>query len=823
MSYIDRLFGFDKKEAQLRKELSKEIRTETAKQTKKVSKAIITHLDKSMTKSELDGVDAKGIKRYQVDLTGENKVYSKTKPGASVSFDVLREFSITHEVSRACINCRKRQITALDWDIVPAEKDDKNDYSKDIIFVKGFFKNIGGRTKFRSFQNKAIEDVLTLDALALYKQKRLNGELMSLINVDGATIRLRVDQAGNTPEPPEIAYKQVIRGKVLAELTADEMYYEMMNPRSNSPYGLAPLESLLVVVSSSLKAGLHNLSYLTEGNIPEGFFGVPKDWTPQMIKDFQENWDAVMAGDESATRKLRFTPEGSYTATKKPSDMAWESFNEWLLKVTCALFDVQPQEIGFLPKQGLGGKGFSEEQNIITDRKSVKPLANFFTEIWDDVIQNDLGFPYLKFKYLGLETKDEKAHAETNEVLIRSGQRTVDELRSEDGLDPVGVNKPFIIGNPTFIDEESLTQKQKNAEAMAQAVNQPNTQPEENPTGEEDPNTQKRHEEIIDEFKKFRKMSIRLIKDGKYREFQPEFIPEMVASEINKQLKKCKDVSEAKEIFKTAMSNENIEHIAHNHIEKKINQNDPFLSFVKTDDYKGFQSDIRKGIKKQADWVAKFVKANPDMMTSKMGSMIENEMPKMSEYVDLEKTQNYFKKAFTAGVKAQYQRWGIMVKAADEYDFEITNEFYIGMLNNQANYLLNLSKIDNTTRDKLIDIIKSGNEDGLTIDEIAGDITKEFDDISDYRATMIANTETNRAMSTGQLASMKENGIATKSWVTAGANVCEVCQDNEDDGEIDVNKAFSSGDDAPAAHPNCECYLDGGQIDLDSISLWEGE
>ena len=49
--------------------------------------------------------------------------------------------------------------------------------------------------------------------------------------------------------------------------------------------------------------------------------------------------------------------------------------------------------------------------------------------------------------------------------------------------------------------------------------------------------------------------------------------------------------------------------------------------------------------------------------------------------------------------------------------------------------------------------------------------------------------------------------MPTKRWITVNDNSCEDCQMNEDDGPIPVDDTFSSGDDEPPKHNNCECIL----------------
>jgi hypothetical protein len=332
----------------------------------------------------------------------------------------------------------------------------------------------------------------------------------------------------------------------------------------------------MIIVSSSLKAGLANLAYLTEGNIPEGFFGVPKDWTPQMINDFQENWDAVMAGDEAATAKLRFTPEGSYQPAKKMEDMAWEQFNEWLMKVTCALFDVPPTEIGFLhSKGGLGDKGANQIQADAAQSRGLKPLAEFFEEIFTEIVQVEFGYENLRFSYIGLEAdKDAKLEAEVNAIKIQSGQRTINEIRTDDGLDPdpsPQANQLMIVtGTPTFLQtQEEIDAGKEMAANIASGKNADGTDkvaPTIDPAADTPPapadNTTKMVA-LVTEFRKFRKMAVARKKSGKaFRPFESDILPEVTMNELNRRIEKAVDVTEIRSIVGEYMQDYQIDFLA---------------------------------------------------------------------------------------------------------------------------------------------------------------------------------------------------------------------------------------------------------------------
>lgn len=107
-------------------------------------------------------------------------------------------------------------------------------------------------------------------------------------------------------------------------------------------------------------------------------------------------------------------------------------------------------------------------------------------------------------------------------------------------------------------------------------------------------------------------------------------------------------------------------------------------------------------------------------------------------------------------------------------------------------------------RDAVADAIESGDSAADLSDTIEG-----LGSFSEERATMIARTELIRANNAGSLAAMRESGVVEKKeWTTAeDDDVSEDCEGNSDQGAIDLDDTFESGDDAPPAHPNCRCAL----------------
>ncbi len=122
-----------------------------------------------------------------------------------------------------------------------------------------------------------------------------------------------------------------------------------------------------------------------------------------------------------------------------------------------------------------------------------------------------------------------------------------------------------------------------------------------------------------------------------------------------------------------------------------------------------------------------------------------------------------------------------------------------------------VTQITDSTRDDLRVIISSGLDSQLTKDDIA-DLIQSTDPavFSEDRAQLIASTEMRIANGDGALAGMEEVaalGVDVKKEWLPDEDPCPECQANADQGPIDLDAEFESGDDTTPAHPRCECTL----------------
>lgn len=491
------------------------------------------------------------------------------------SFEVLRQIADNHDMTRISIEVRKEQLGGMAWDIVPAEPDDKNDYSEQIKIAKEFFKKPDRINTFYDWIGMVLEEVLVIDALTLYRRRTKGGQLYGIDLVDGATIKPLIDNKGRIPIAPLPAYQQVIYGYPQGSYTTEELIYKPKNKRVHTVYGLSPVEYVMMTVNIALRRQAGHLSYYTEGTTPDGgLYEVPETWTPSQIKQYQEYWDAIMAGNTAKKNSLRFVPKGGYHATKEfKVDPA---FDEWLARLVSNAFGIDPQI--FSKHQN---KATAQVQSDMQTDIGLKPLVTFLQGILTDIVQEDLGFTNLAFKWLDEKASDEALQITKNVQYVQAGIYSRDEVRVAEGREPSikGGMPAFIMrgdGTPLFINDEMYERyKEPPEEALTSFFNQPQQsndttvqpdgkqppanddvahKPQKTPEGAEPVKpTGQADKEVYDELRQWEKFAVSRFGKANSRPFEPKVIPTYIAKRLQMDIELAESTNEMRTLFKEAV------------------------------------------------------------------------------------------------------------------------------------------------------------------------------------------------------------------------------------------------------------------------------
>jgi Phage portal protein len=360
-------------------------------------------------------------------------------PRASETFGFaeLRAWSNV-ELVRLAIETRKDQVENLDWQIKPRKRLDgqgKQKTRKDALDrirqAEKFFRKPNREDDFSVWLRIIMEDLLVLDAPAVEMQKTRGGELYALEYMPGDTIKLLVDHNGRRPKPPAPAFQQIIKGRVWANLTSEEMIYYPRNPRSGKMYGMSPVETCIVSINTIMRRQASQIAYFSDGNIPAGMATVPDGWTVDQTQSWQEWMDANFSGNLAERRKILWAPAGSKYQPFKEAPLK-DDFDEWLARIIAFAFSLPPTP--FIKQMNRSTANADSERAL---KEGLGPLLGWAKRLIDFFLQNVLGFPDLEFSWEIEEEINAETQASINDKYLRGGVVTINEVRDSLGMDSV--------------------------------------------------------------------------------------------------------------------------------------------------------------------------------------------------------------------------------------------------------------------------------------------------------------------------------------------------------------------------------------------------
>jgi hypothetical protein len=388
-----------------------------------------------------------------------------------VPFKTLRAAADQIDILRRCIEVTKSKLTGLEWDIVlGADASEKivaeiggdhvramaqarESFTEEINRLRTFWENpdrANGLT-WTDWLMTAAEEVLVIDAWAVYPQPSVGGDLYGFQILDGSTIKPLIDDRGMRPMPPNAAYQQILYGfprsefsandddpKADGEFSADDLAYMVRNRRSISVYGFSPVERALPLADIYLRRQQWLRAEYTDGVLPELMFTTDEDWgnNPDLLRAYENILNDDLAGQTEQRKRARLLPKGlSPVVNEGYGEKFKDTLDDYLITSICGHFGVQPAEIGFAPKGGLGGAGFEEGRAETAEALGIQPLANWISKMVTNLSYTYLGMPReLEFRLMTSKRMDNESSARKAQIEVTSAGKTINERRSELGL-----------------------------------------------------------------------------------------------------------------------------------------------------------------------------------------------------------------------------------------------------------------------------------------------------------------------------------------------------------------------------------------------------
>lgn len=352
----------------------------------------------------------------------------------NVSFQELRALADNLPLLRLAIETRKDQLAKMPWDIKFKAVNKEVDAAMDpaVQQIKRLLEFPDREHTFRTWQRLILEDMLVIDAASIEPRFSFDGTVVGFDVIDGGTIKRLIQRNGRTPEPPDPAYIQVLHGVSAIDLSADQLVYFPRNLRTNRVYGMSPVEQIILLANIALRRELHKLEWYTEGSIPDAFAEVPEGWGLDQLKQFQEWFDGLLSGNTKSRRKVRFMPSLKGMVFPK-AEILKDQYDEWLARLICYAFSLPPTAL-----VGTVNKATGETMREQADSEGLIPLMAWWKDLMDILIGKYLGRPDLEFAWREDPAGTPLEQAQTNQILVSARIKTIDEVRVDMGLEPLG-------------------------------------------------------------------------------------------------------------------------------------------------------------------------------------------------------------------------------------------------------------------------------------------------------------------------------------------------------------------------------------------------
>lgn len=287
---------------------------------------------------------------------------------------------------------------------------------------------------FDTFIRKIVDDSLTYDQLTFECVRNRRGQLESFLATDAATFRIAdtafkedyknsffngrgasiwnndnirgLDKMEHGYYPQ---YVQIYQNAVVSDFYPWELCFGIRNPSTSifsNGYGCSELEELINIVTSMLWGDEYNRRFFSQGSAPKGLLRVKGGMNEQALQQFKQQWQAMITGVMKSWKTPVVQADVDWIDLQKTNrDMEYGSWMEYLIKLACAIYSIDPTEIGWDISRGSGNGGLFEgsqaERLQHSKDKGLYPMLKFIQRKINKYIVSQIN-PEFEFVFMGL-------------------------------------------------------------------------------------------------------------------------------------------------------------------------------------------------------------------------------------------------------------------------------------------------------------------------------------------------------------------------------------------------------------------------------------
>lgn len=309
----------------------------------------------------------------------------------------------------------------------------------DFILNGGTIDNKWHADSFDSFLKKLVADSLEIDQACFEVVEDRKGEPVEYLAVDSGTIYIadsfdddRKDRDFSDKEKIKgylPSYVQVIEEQIVAEYYPWQLCFGVRNESTDinmNGYGNSEIEQLIKIITWMLYSDTYNGKFFSQGSSPKGIIKVAPGANRNRLAEFRQSWQSMVAGVENAWKipVMESDTMDWIDLQAKNTDMQFAQWQEYLIKVACAIFKIAPEEVGFnLGNAGSGGSLFgsdSETKLEYSRDKGLKPLLKSIETWINKYLVSRLSDDF-EFIFVGIDSDSEEKEVDLLNKKVQHG------------------------------------------------------------------------------------------------------------------------------------------------------------------------------------------------------------------------------------------------------------------------------------------------------------------------------------------------------------------------------------------------------------------
>lgn len=343
---------------------------------------------------------------------------------------------------------------------------------------------------FQEFTRKVLRDSLVLDQMTFELVRARNMNLKKYRAVDAALIR-QLDT--NDPRYRQMfenfrwhgylpRYAMVWDGQIIRHPVSDEyvvfypweLGYGIRNKTTNvlrNGYGCSELETLIEIVTWILWGMQYNGNFFKQGSQPKGFINVKNGNVDQgTLNEFRQDWKQTMSTVYNSHKipVIQGIDLEWIDLQQTNRDMEFTEWIKFLLVIACAVYRMDPSELGFQFQDAarIFGQEGQKERLDHSKQKGLTPLLVFYQNILNKYIISEID-DRLELVFTGIEIEDEAAQVELDRKKSEAGFVSLEDMFEKYSGRKFDPNKDTILNT---VYQSAQSNKMMGGEGMNEIV-----------------------------------------------------------------------------------------------------------------------------------------------------------------------------------------------------------------------------------------------------------------------------------------------------------------------------------------------------------------